>query len=469
MNTRFAPILIASLLGTTAFVPASVAQEATEGASCESLSVLIEENSDRLQEAWVAEATSVVQSGDEANCTTYYEQANAALSGQAEGGEAEADARIVVTQPDAAVSVEQPAPEVSVTQPQPEVTVNQGRPEIIVRQAPPTVRIQIPRPTISIEQPQPEIIVRMPTPQVGVTTPEPEVEVRQAEPQVRVEQAEPQIEVEAAPGSDGAADVQVQQGEAQVQQQPAAGEPQVQVQRQDPQVQFEAADPIIEYEDSGEPEVQYSRSGEPMVTFENMEGEPQGEQQPASAAGQDGTQQPAAGEQPDAETGTENGAETAPAEGEADAAATQEGAADADTAASAGGEDAAEGEAQQQSVDQDVTALLVVEQPEEAGEPQPYAAGDVIGQQLVNANGDSLGTVERLVMVNNEHYVVLGQDSPLSDGQGGVVLPLEHISIIGGQLVMRGMTEADLTELQGFDGSGAEDVGADQQVEIGTR
>ena len=97
------------------------------------------------------------------------------------------------------------------------------------------------------------------------------------------------------------------------------------------------------------------------------------------------------------------------------------------------------------------------------------SAGDVIGQQLVNANGDSLGTVERLVMVNNEHYVVLGQDSPLSDGQGGVVLPLEHISIIGGQLVMRGMTEADLTELQGFDGSGAEDVGADQQVEIGTR
>lgn len=414
MNTRFAPILVASLLGTTAFVPATLAQDAAAEASCDNLLLLIEDNRDRLQEAWIAEATPVAEAGDEANCVVYYEDAASALNiegREMSAEEVEASARIVVTQPDPSVTVEQQAPEVSVSQPQPEVLVDQGEPQIIVRQAPPTVRVQIPQPTITIDQPQPEIIVRMPNPEVQVSTPQPQVEVRQQEPTVTVEQGEPQVQVEEQQ-TETDAEVQVEQEQVTVRQQPAQGQPRVRVERAEPKVTFEPAEPNIEFESAGEPQVQFTQSGEPVVRFEDME------------AGEEGQQQPAA--QP-----TED---------------------------------------QQAAGQQDVMALIIVEgEPEEAGDPQPYASNDVIGQQLVNINGDNLGTVERLVMVGNQYYVVLGDDSPLSDGQSGVVLPLEHISFIGGQLVMRGMTEAQLTELQSFDGSGAQDVPADQEVEIGTR
>src|SRR5690554_2617260 len=129
MNARFAPILLASLLGTTAVAPAALAQEAGQPAGseqgCEGLPQLIEENTGQLTDEWVAEANTVVQSGDDANCTTYHQQATEALA--ATGGEgaaagaadaeadADAGASIVVTQPDPQVSVQQPAPEVSVT------------------------------------------------------------------------------------------------------------------------------------------------------------------------------------------------------------------------------------------------------------------------------------------------------------------------------------------------------------------
>ncbi|HEV7276498.1 MAG TPA: hypothetical protein VGN80_09445 [Devosiaceae bacterium] len=413
MNARFAPILIASLLGTTAFVPATVAQD-TAAASCDNLLLLIEDNRDRLQEAWIAEATPVAQAGDEANCLVYYEDAATALNVEGRemtAEETEAAARIVVTQPDPSVTVQQEAPEVSVTQPQPEVVVNQGEPQIIVRQAPPTVRVQIPQPTITIDQPQPEIIVRMPNPDVQVSTPQPEVEVRQQEPTVRVDQPEPEVQVQQEE-TDTDAEVQVQQEQVTVRQQPAEGQARVRVERAEPNVTFEPAEPNIEFESGGEPQVQFTQSGEPVVRFEDMEADEQSQQR----------------------------SQAQPTEG------------------------------QQSAGQRDVMALIIVEgQAEEAGNPQPYASTDVIGQQLVNINGDNLGTVERLVMVDNQYYVVLGEDSPLSDGQGGVVLPLEHISFIGGQLVMRGMTEAQLTELQNFDGSGAQDVTPEQQVEIGTR
>src|SRR5690606_21134549 len=114
------PILIASLLGTTAMAPVALSQEssgqteaAAQGEGCQALTQLIEEHSDRLQEAWVAEANGVVESGDEVGCTTYHEEASAALAAAGEAG-AEADARIVVTQSDPSVSVEQQAPEVTV-------------------------------------------------------------------------------------------------------------------------------------------------------------------------------------------------------------------------------------------------------------------------------------------------------------------------------------------------------------------
>jgi ribosomal 30S subunit maturation factor RimM len=368
---KFAPVLIATLMSSTAFAAAVFAQQAsgTAGDECQNLAQLVEQNTDTLPAEWVNQANAAVQAGDAAQCAALREQAVAEYNVQDQAAAQPGAAAQDATQGTGAAAGA--GTDIQVTEQQQQVSVDQGAPEITVRQGAPVVRVQMPQPVITIDMPQPEIIVRMPDPNVQVTTQEPQIEVRQGEPVIT----------------------------------------------------YERADPTIEIESEGEPQVQFNQTGEPTVSFEQQGAQ----QQPAADQ-----QQPAAEQQP---------------------ATDQQPAAD-----------------QQQAGDQEaVNLILVTDQTVEPGQPTAYAATDIIGQPLVNARGESLGTVERVVTVDGRNYVVLGADSPLSDGQGGVVLPLEHVSLIEGQLTFRGLTQQELEQLQQFDGTGAQDLGADQQIEIGTR
>lgn len=374
---RFAPVLVASLMSSTAFAPVVLAQDGTAqtGDECQNLSQLIEENQDTLSQEWITEANAVVQAGDPAECATYRDQAMAELGAEQAGAQTDAEDMAAEDAATTEGAAEAEGTDADAATQQQQVSADPGQPQVIVRQAPPTVRVQMPQPTITIDMPPPEITIVMPD--LG-------------QPAVTVESAEPDIQIES----------------------------------------------------EGEPQVEFNQSGEPTVTVEE---------------GQAGAAQPADTQPEGAATedmpADEAATEDMPAEGTEDAQAE-------DTAA----EDA------QQTDAEGAMALIVTTEPVEVGEPTPYPVSEVIGQQLVNVNDENLGTVERVVVVENRNYVVLGADSPLSDdGQAGVVLPLEHISFVEGRLVMRGMTEAELTELQDFEGSGAQDVPEDQQVEIGTR
>lgn len=438
MNSHRLPLILLSLLGSSALITGAAAQgtagQLTPGQECQALTQLTTENREQLRPEWVTEAEGVVTAADPANCAAYYEQATMALQGQGnvQGTDAEAAARIVVTQPDPQVTVQQPPPEVLVTTPQPQVSVNQGQPEVLVRQAAPNVRVQIPQPIITIDMPPPEVIVRMPPPDVAVTSPEPQIEVRQSEPQVSVQQAEPQVQVQAAPQVAGQpeAQVNVEQGQAQVTQVPAEGQPQINIQQQEPTVRFEAAEPNIQVEQGGEPQIQFNQTGEATVRVE-----PMGEQQPAAGQQQPpaGQQQPAAGEQQNAMAGQQQNAET-------------EGAGTENTG---------------------VVALIRVIEPIEPGQPTPVAVRDLIGQTLLNAEDTNLGTIEGVVRAGQNMYVVLSGDSPLARGDRRVVLPLNNVSRIGDQLVLRGLTDQELSELSNYDATQAQYVGEEEQVEIG--
>ncbi|WP_127144571.1 PRC-barrel domain-containing protein [Pelagibacterium montanilacus] len=429
MNRTFMTVLAASLLGTAS--TAALTQEsdalAQQGQSCEALAVLIEENPDRLQEEWIRQADGVVQGASAQECDTYYQQARTALDNeqqgvQGQGADAEAEARIVVTQPDPEVSVQQPAPEVSVSQGQPEVNVNQGQPDVLVRQTSPNVRVQVPQPTITIDQPAPEIIITMPEPDVNVATPEPQVEVGQAQPEVSVDQGEPQVQVQAQPetGDDGEADVEVQQGEAQVVQQPAEGEAQVNVQQQEPNIRYESAEPNVQVEQEGEPQIQFTESGEPDIQVRQAGDQRAEDSQPEA----DRQQQTAA-------QGTNDER--------------------ADTS------------------EESTTALLADEDRQmEAGQPRPYSVADIVDRDVINAEGQELGTVDRLVMVEGRAYTVLAHGGFLGMGEEEVALPLDSMSVVDGQLVMRGMTQQDIDALPEFEGDAAQQIDTDQQVEIGT-
>jgi len=419
MLRKWNKYVMLSLLGSSALTASAFAQtppaqpaQPPAGQECQTLSQLMTDNPDRLPADWVSQANGAVQAADPANCVTLYQQAQVTL-GQNGGATAEEAARIVVTQPDPTVNVQQTPPEVSVSQPQPQVSVSQGQPEITVRQAAPNVRVQMPQPVITIDMPQPEIIVRMPEPDVAVTTPQPQVEVRQAQPQVTVQQGQPQVQVQATPeAGNQQANVQVEQGEAQVTQVPAAGQPQVNVQRQEPVVNYEAAQPNIQVEQAGEPQVQFNQSGEAQVRVEQANGQSAANGQPAAAA------------------------DTQPQ--------------------GASGDDA------------NVVAMLRVIRPMEAGQPTPTPLRTLIGQQVVNADETNLGTVEGAVRVGSDEYVVLGTDSPIARDNRAVVLPLQNVSMVNNRLVFRGLTDQELAQLGQYNGSNAQPVGNDEQVQLNT-
>ncbi|MHA6297680.1 PRC-barrel domain-containing protein [Devosia sp. CAU 1758] len=403
--------LVATAVGATMLTPVAFAQtpagSAQEEQHCQALNDLTRDQGERLRPEWIEQSRGIVQAGDEDRCLTYFDQANRALGSDGQDVDRDAAAQIVVTQPDPEVDVQQRAPLVSVTQQEPQVRVNQGQPEIIVRQAAPNVRVQVPQPIITIDMPQPEIIVRMPEPDVAVTNPEPQVEVRQQPPQVSVSQPEPQVSVQAEQATQGeGADVELQRQEAQVEVR-STGNAQIDVQRQDPSIQYEAAEPNIEVQQEGEPEIRFNQTGEPNIRFEE-----------GRASGEDAAQrQNASGVNAQVDTERAN-------------------------------------------------QLLREDQPMEAGRALQYNVADLTGRELHNARGDELGTVDRVVNSANRQYLVLAEGGFLGFGEREVAIPLDSVSVMDGQLVMRGMTQQDIDAMPAFDSQNAEPI--DGQVQIGT-
>jgi hypothetical protein len=104
-----------------------------------------------------------------------------------------------------------------------------------------------------------------------------------------------------------------------------------------------------------------------------------------------------------------------------------------------------------------------------AGEPQDVSPQELIGKTLVNADGTHLGTVESLIEANGKQYIVLAADTVLGDGQTGVVLPIENIVMDQDQLLLRGLTEQELADLQAYDPSAAQPIAEGTQIQIASR
>jgi len=296
---------------------------------------------------------------------------------------------------------------VTVSQPEPNVSVTQPQPEIIVRQVQPTITVQMPQPIITIDQPQPEIIVRMPDPQVNVSTPEPEVAVTQDAPEVSVEQGAPEVSVqlpEPDVNVDGSTEADVTVDQGQA------------VVRQEQteggaNVDIQQTQPSVTYEPA-EPNVVFEEQADPEVRFTES-GEPNVQFE-------------------NVETGPGAALDTPAGEPDLNA------------------------------------SLLPGEQPIEAGTLVPYQVSALTGQQIVNAQGEELGMVDRLVTDGTRNYVVLAEGGFLGIGEREVALPLDSMSIVGGRLLMRGMTEDDIAAMPDFDSAAAQPIDGAAQIDIAT-
>jgi hypothetical protein len=484
MKRAFMRVLGLSLLTSTALVPAVLAQEAgsqtQQERGCDDLRSLIQSNTAQLNPDWVSQANIAIQQDRTESCIRLFEQANSELGldqqqgdqtqtaqgqqdqrpGQAGQQQQTESAGVAGTQAGPTVTVEQQPAQIAVTQPQPQVSVDQGQPQIEVIQGSPTVHVQMANPVITIEQPPPEIIITMPDPQVAVSSAEPQVEVRQAEPRVSVTQAEPEVQL-----------TQPQE------------EPEVAVNRAQPQVTFRAAEPTVDFQLTGEPEVRISQTGEPKITFRQA-----GEAETAEAADQqlpDGQQQELAEAGPELpqdqeqQTAQAQAGQELPEEQEQQTAQAQPGQQLPDEQEQQTAQLDQPQEMQQQdeittgSIGQevDVVALLTAGAGQEIpmGEPQDVSPQDLIGKQVVNADGVELGTVEFLVEAEGTQYIVLASDSILSDGQAGVVLPIENIVMEEDRLMLRGLSDQEMAELQNYDDSQAREIEQGTQIQVATR
>ncbi|UUP18337.1 PRC-barrel domain-containing protein [Nitratireductor thuwali] len=451
MHRQRIALFATGLLCGTILTPA-LAQENDRAAgnqqSCERLTQLIQENEDRFRSEWINEANDVVRQGERQECAQYVAQAEQAVerldarearNQQTDTGEQRAEGqsgqqaqqtdpdRIVVEQPNPRVTVQQDSPEITYDQPEPRVNVRQGQPEVIVRQAEPTVRVEMPRPRITIDQPEPEIVVRMPEPDVAVSVPEPEIDVSQTQPEVRVRQPEPEVRIQ----DEGDARVQVERSQPIVQQQDQGQQQaQVNVERQRPQVRYEAARPNVQFEMTGEPQVTFNRTGEPQVRFETAEQQQTADQRQQRRGGEQDQQQQA----------------RAQADG-------------AEETASVG----------QQGVSDRTYRMLRGDGGQEAsGQTASVPVSEIVDRDLVNARGDELGTVERVIRSNDRLYVVLSHGGFLGLGEDEVALPLDRISALrgGDELVLRGMTEEDIEQLPEVDADADQELGSGQEVRI---
>lgn len=306
------------------------------------------------------------------------------------------------------IVVERTAPRLFIEQPEPEVLVDPAEPRVTVRQMNPQIIVRQAPPTVTIQQPQPEIIVRMPEPQVDVATGQPDVQVRQGQPQVQVEQPQE------------SASVQVQQGEAQVS---------IQDDQEQAQVSLERGQPEVQFERTGEPEVIFqAEQGQPTVRYERMEQQAGTEQQ-----GQPRQQQ---------------------------AQMTQE---------RRGGMQRSE---EQQAR---IRESLIDENEVEAtgaiqAQTQPVAIEELEGQTVYNFRGQELGDVERIVATpDGEFLVVIGAGGFLGLGEDTVALPLQRLSMRGDELMVRGITESDIENMQDYENRypNSQRVGAGEEVDIG--
>ena len=222
----------------------------------------------------------------------------------------------------------------------------------------------------------------------------------------------------------------------------------------------------MEFETAGEPKVQFNTTGEPNIRIERP-----GQQAAAGAEDRQGQQ----AVQDDRQTADNQASGQQPAQQQT-------------ANARASGQQATQGEqqtaaAEQQQVDRDQTASIDRQQlpdtarqrlgefdpNQPAGEMSSIRVSEMMDKDIVNRQGEEIGTIERVVMRGDRQYVVIGSGGILGLGEREVALPLDRLSMSAenkDQFVLLGMTEDDFAELPEFDMNSVQQVEPNQSVEI---
>ncbi|MEM7566897.1 MAG: PRC-barrel domain-containing protein, partial [Pseudomonadota bacterium] len=92
---------------------------------------------------------------------------------------------------------------------------------------------------------------------------------------------------------------------------------------------------------------------------------------------------------------------------------------------------------------------------------------DILSMDLIGAEGEEIGDVERVISQNGELFVVVGNGGFLGLGEKQVALPLADMTMRDGELYTRAYTEDEVEEMAEFDMTNVDELPMDQTAEIG--
>ncbi|NIZ09966.1 PRC-barrel domain-containing protein [Pseudooceanicola sp. HF7] len=142
----------------------------------------------------------------------------------------------------------------------------------------------------------------------------------------------------------------------------------------------------------------------------------------------------------------------------------------ADTAASA--EEWAEDSAQDtaQATDE-VTDEAVEETNEMAAEgssiPSTITAGSLIGTDVKSSDGETIGEVDNVVLVDGKEMAIVGVGGFLGLGEHDVAMPLGDLQWSGEELQAKAYSKAELEGMAEFDPEMGEEISQDEPVMLG--
>jgi hypothetical protein len=100
------------------------------------------------------------------------------------------------------------------------------------------------------------------------------------------------------------------------------------------------------------------------------------------------------------------------------------------------------------------------------GTNQSVTVGAMEGQKVVNASGQELGEIERVVRMDGQEYVVVQHGGFLRIGDSETAVPLDRLTRRGDQFVLRAMTEEELDRMPEFDAGDGQDVRNSEEVQL---
>ena len=94
--------------------------------------------------------------------------------------------------------------------------------------------------------------------------------------------------------------------------------------------------------------------------------------------------------------------------------------------------------------------------------------GELIGQDLTNAYGESIGEIDDIVQIRGETMAVVGVGGFLGFGERDIALPITELSLRDRHIAARGYTLDQLKSMEDFRAELAEPLETDTMVAFGS-